>query len=208
MADSTIKNAPIFGPEVSYETWKMSSFNSIEMNKADMRNRGHIQRVLWVAVVSQLSRDILCYTEYVNWHHSSARESGFNSGSSGEKGQSMNTQKRTNPLDRYGNRTKCTICGSVFHWVKKFKICPPPFRNGRTLNQKPSNRKSFRWLKTMTRTSKGRMKLKVTNSLDRLLQRSYKNSWWMQGWEIRRKWKCWDKWLTTVKPVHCKRRHL
>ena len=31
-----------------------------------MRNRGHIQRVLWVAVVSQLSRDILCYTEYVN----------------------------------------------------------------------------------------------------------------------------------------------
>ena len=39
----------------------------------------------------------------------------------------MNTQKRTNPLDRYGNRTKCTICGSVFHWVKKFKICPPSF---------------------------------------------------------------------------------
>ena len=32
-----------------------------------------------------------------------------------------NTQKGTNPLDRYGNRTKCAICGSVFHWVKD---CP------------------------------------------------------------------------------------
>ena len=42
----------------------MSSFNSVEMYKADMKYGGHIQIVLWVAVVSQLSRNILCYTEY------------------------------------------------------------------------------------------------------------------------------------------------
>ena len=42
----------------------MISINSIEMIKADMRYGGHIQTVLWVAVVSQLSRNILCSTEY------------------------------------------------------------------------------------------------------------------------------------------------
>ena len=49
----------------------------------------------------------MCYTKSGSPHHSSTRRSGFSRGSSGEKGQKMkNTQKGTNPFDRYGNRTK------------------------------------------------------------------------------------------------------
>ena len=69
-----------------------------------------------------VKQETVCYTMYASPHHSSTRRSGFNHASSGEKGQKMkNTQKGTNPLDRYGNYAKCAMCGSFFHWVKD---CP------------------------------------------------------------------------------------
>lgn len=37
----------------------------------------------------------------------------------------------TNPLDKFGRRTKCAICGSVFHWVKD---CP--HKDDKTANVK------------------------------------------------------------------------
>ena len=31
----------------------------------------------------------------------------------------MSSQRGTNPLNRYGKRTKCAICLSVYHWAKE-----------------------------------------------------------------------------------------
>ena len=96
------------------------------LNSSESLEVYHIQTVLWVAVVSQcLKQESVCHTKSGSPHHRSTGRSGFNRGSSGEKGQKVkNTQKGTNPLDRYGIQavhTKCAICGSVFHWVKD---CP------------------------------------------------------------------------------------
>ena len=38
-----------------------------------------------------------------------------------KKDNDKNFPKGTNPLDKYGRRTKCAICSSTFHWAKK---CP------------------------------------------------------------------------------------
>jgi hypothetical protein len=58
-----------------------------------------------------------------------ANQSGFNTKRYAGPGQGLNRrshksremQKGTNPLDEYGNRTRCAICGSIFHWAKD---CP------------------------------------------------------------------------------------
>ena len=61
-----------------------------------------------------VKQENVCYTKTGSSLHRSTRRSGFNRGSSSDKGHKMkNTQKGTNP--------KCAICGSVFHWVKD---CP------------------------------------------------------------------------------------
>ena len=31
----------------------------------------------------------------------------------------MSSQRGTNPLNKYGKRTKCAICQSVYHWAKE-----------------------------------------------------------------------------------------
>jgi transposase InsO family protein len=58
---------------------------------------------------------------YGNSYQNSEQSQGSYKQSNTMGGQSVTAQRGTNPLNRFGRRTRCAICQSVFHWAKN---CP------------------------------------------------------------------------------------
>jgi transposase InsO family protein len=72
-----------------------------------------------------IKQESVCYTNTRSNSQSgqnTRRTQGFNRGFKKNKDhRTKAVTKGTNPLDRYGNHTRCAVCGSVFHWAKD---CP------------------------------------------------------------------------------------
>jgi hypothetical protein len=70
--------------------------------------------------ISVVKPEVALFTKYDrnrrSWNNRSA-----NSNSASGQSEPPKACKGTNPLNKYGKRTKCAICESIFHWAKK---CP------------------------------------------------------------------------------------